>query len=146
MNDPKKLSRDELALLPKVEVFFQHIVQKGTIRIIPSIKLDARLRIDFKELGPVDVATLLLEHNLDTFDKRGMRERKPVLLYKGTVKASRVKKRIGTPWYSVNVIIAPGIVIKHFLNDKEMNYVRHERNKQLEARFIDQDSEDPSAK
>jgi hypothetical protein len=70
-----------------------------------------------------------------------MKVAKPVVLYKGIVKSSKVKKRIGLPWYSVNIILAPGIIVKHFLSDPEMNYVQHEKNAKLNAEFIMQDSD-----
>lgn len=75
-------------------------------------------------------------------DKRGLKIAKPVVLYKGIVKSSKVKKRIGLPWYSVNIVIAPGMVLKHFLTDSEMRYVQHEKNTKLDAEFIVQEVEE----
>lgn len=140
-DNPNEYKKDDLNGLPQVEVMFRYVRNdKGMEEVIPSFKLDSRLVIQLAPLSPVEVAKLLLTQNLDDLDrKKGLKTWLPIAMYKGIVKDSRRKSRIGRPYYSINIFVANRFILKEFLADDVVEYIQQRGNEELEAMFIDRE-------
>ncbi len=132
MKQLKDMTREELEELPMARVTFTYVRRKTEEKIGASIKLGNLLEVPFKKISKDDIALLCLEENYDQMPNN-VTLVKPVMLTRGKV-ASGPQIIHGRDYFKVEVAIAPGVVLKAFLNDKQRLFVT--RNYALERKFI----------
>jgi hypothetical protein len=102
------------------------------------MSLDSLLRIEF-ELDPIDDRALLMQaHGLSSMPTP-ITLPKHYALVKGKPKTGYNSQIEGSKFYRVDLLIAPKVKTKHFLNAKKKQYVVND--KALEAKFKDDSDE-----
>lgn len=132
MKQLKDMTREELEQQPMARITFTYTRRKTEEKISASIKLGNLLEVPFKKISKDDIALLCLEENYDQMPNN-VTLVKPVMLTRGKV-ASGPQIIQGRDYFKVEAAIAPGVVLKTFLNDKQRLFVT--RDYALERNFI----------
>jgi len=127
-----KLTDEELDNVPQTDIRFIYSKNKLVEKLTAVLTLDSLLRIEF-ELDPIDDRALLMQaHGLSSMPATVTLPKKYALV-KGTPKTGHKAKIEGSKYYYVELLIAPRVAVKSFLNQKKILYVQND--KLLDAKF-----------
>lgn len=136
--DLAKMTDLELNDVPTTDVRFFYSKNKTGEKLTAVLSLDSLLRIEF-ELDPIDDRALLMQaHGLSSMPAT-ITLPKHYALVKGKPKTGYNSKVDGSVFYRVDLLIAPKVKTKCFLNAKKKQYVQNDRL--LESKFKEDSNE-----